>query len=68
MTVAVNLLRQTNLSVDLVHALLVSSGNTTAAKDNVHFLERQLFRLRDVEPDKGRSEGDEAAKEDEGTW
>lgn len=57
---------QPDLGVDGGNTLTVRGGNAAAPEDEVHFLERELLGLGDVEPDEGGAEGDEAAEEDEG--
>jgi hypothetical protein len=64
---ATNLAIKANLSVNLLHSLLVSCGDTTAAKHNIHLFECQSLGLWYEEPDKASTHEDEYSKEDECT-
>jgi len=56
--------RQTNLMINLRHALLILERRALTTKDGVHLLERQALRLRNEEPDECSSEcGDQSEKD-----
>lgn len=59
---------QSNLAVDLCHALLIGCSNSTAAKHDIHLFEGQPLGLWNEESDKARPHENEDTKEYESAF